>query len=1000
MDWTNLGSYRLNFNSFFTGAYGHSAYIEISTDEGETWTVINTLASGSAWQEVEVDLSSYSGATGLNHVMVAFHADDNGESGSGWAIDDVQIASGGVPFSGYGVFLDGTLTGNTPETTFTYTNLNYGQTYLAGVAAMFSSGYSEQDTYQFRSQYLCPPVNLQGDSPTHTSYAHLWWEKPQGGGGVGGTLTEDFEAGTVPEGWVIYDVDGDGHNWENTAEAYSQYDAHGGLYCMTSASYINNVGALTPDNWLVTPSVEIGSSSELRFWVDGQDPAYAEEQFYVKVSTETNAVADFTNTVYSGVATPDWSEVVVDLSDFAGETVYVAIQHADVSDMFFFKIDDLSISNAESMWPATTPVQPGVCQSMPFKTVGMTESMIATELAAYTQNLNADRDRAVKGLIGYNVYRDGALATYVAHPTLEAFDYNLDPAVYSYHVTAVYDLTPYGYAGQTAESMMAGPIDVEVIYGFDLPFVENFNNGFDVNNWTVDGDNWVIDGQAGNPAPSAKFTYAPAQTDYSLSLNSSWINGKVIDGKILLDFDLKLDDNTATGEEKMKVEIFNGSAWTTVGTYTAEGDFDWDAKQIDITNTAKNKVFRVRFTATGANTLAINNWLVDNIHIYRVCEAPANLTAKINDNFGDQVELAWEAPAGPVVINAWLAWDSGTNTGNGVGMNGGGTFSCAARFTAAQLTEYAGSNLTKIRIFPNAAAGSTFVLKVWTGANASQLVVSQPVPSFVDSQWNEFVLSTPVPVTATTELWFGYTVTQPDGIFPAGCDEGPAVAGFGDMISMDGSAWDPISVLVASLNYNWNIEGFVESTGKAPVSLQPVADPSVYTGNGALVLSANAHANSVSVPADNTKGRELTGYKIFRDGNFLINTTETSYLDNDPAISVLGKVVCYKVTAVYTDCESDFSNEKCVTITSNGDVATDVLSIYPNPSNDMVNIELTDNISQFVVYNYLGQVVTEQVVTKNQTVRLNVSNYEAGAYMVKFITRSGESISRKIVVTK
>ncbi|MFA6951178.1 MAG: T9SS type A sorting domain-containing protein, partial [Lentimicrobiaceae bacterium] len=612
--------------------------------------------------------------------------------------------------------------------------------------------------------------------------------------------------------------------------------------------------------------------------------------------------------------------------------------------------------------------------------------------------------RAVKGLKGYNVYRDNAFVSYVAHPTLEAFDYNLNPGVYSYHVTAVYDLTPYGYPGQTAESMIEGPIDVEVIYGFDLPFIETFDNGFTLNKWTTDGENWVPDGQAGNPAPSAKFTYSPVHTDYTLSLTSSWMNGigidGYIDGKFYLDFDLKLDDNTATGDEKMIVEIFNGSAWVPLATYTAEGDMDWESKHIDITSTAKNKVFRVRFTAKGLNTLDINNWLVDNVHIYRSCDAPTNFVAKINDHFGDQVELTWEAPEGPVVINAWLAWDSGTNTGNGVGMNGGGTFSCAARFTAAQLTEYAGANLTKIRIFPNAATGSTFVLKVWTGANASQLVVSQPVPSFVDSQWNEFVLNAPVPVTATTELWFGYTVTHANGAFPAGCDEGPAVAGFGDMISMDGIAWDPMSVLVASLNYNWNIEGFVESTGKAPVSLQPVVDPSVYTSNGTLVLSTNAHANSVSVPADNTKGRELTGYKIFRDGNFLISTTETSYLDNDPAISVLGKEVCYKVTAVYTDCESDFSNDSCVIITSNGDIATEVLSIYPNPSNDMVNIELTDNISQFVVYNYLGQVVAEQVVTKNQTVRLNVSNYDAGAYMVKFITRSGESISRKIVVTK
>ncbi|PKP45362.1 MAG: hypothetical protein CVT94_18270, partial [Bacteroidetes bacterium HGW-Bacteroidetes-11] len=179
MDWTGLPSFRLNFASYFDGSWGHSAYIEISTDGGATFTVIHTMAAApGAWQNLEIDLAQFSGATGLSEVMLAFHADDNGEWGSGWAVDDVQIASGGVPHQGYGVFLDGTLVDNTPETTFLYTNLNYGQEYLAGVAALFSSGYSELDTYKFRSRFLIPPTNLEGISPSLTDYAYLTWVAP------------------------------------------------------------------------------------------------------------------------------------------------------------------------------------------------------------------------------------------------------------------------------------------------------------------------------------------------------------------------------------------------------------------------------------------------------------------------------------------------------------------------------------------------------------------------------------------------------------------------------------------------------------------------------------------------------------------------------------------------------------------------------------------------------------------------------------------------------
>ncbi|MBV2247428.1 MAG: carboxypeptidase-like regulatory domain-containing protein, partial [Lentimicrobium sp.] len=186
MDWTNLDSYRLNFASYYSGTYSQSAYIEISTDAGATWTVINTLQPApGGWVDLEVDLTQYSGANGLSSVWLAFHADDNGEWSSGWAIDDVQIASGGVPFDGYGVFLDGTLVDNTPEETYTYRNLNYGQTYLAGVAALFSSGYSELDTYRFTSVYLYPPDSLEGMSPEGTDYAHLWWLPPSSPTGLG-----------------------------------------------------------------------------------------------------------------------------------------------------------------------------------------------------------------------------------------------------------------------------------------------------------------------------------------------------------------------------------------------------------------------------------------------------------------------------------------------------------------------------------------------------------------------------------------------------------------------------------------------------------------------------------------------------------------------------------------------------------------------------------------------------------------------------------------------
>ncbi|GAB1404308.1 hypothetical protein MASR1M74_14870 [Lentimicrobium sp.] len=466
--------------------------------------------------------------------------------------------------------------------------------------------------------------------------------------------------------------------------------------------------------------------------------------------------------------------------------------------------------------------------------------IVAIELGNYS---GGGGGQVPGNLLGYNLYRDDDVVAYIEKPNLEYIDMNLDPGTYMYDITAVYDLTPYGFPGQTGESMKEGTVEVQVSYGYELPFMENWNTGlFTTNQWTVNGSNWRIAGQAGNPAPAAEFFYNPAQTDYNQSLTSSWINAtQIIDGNVWLDFDLKLQDLNATGDETLKVEVYNGSSWNTVKTFTAEGNMNWEEQHINISAQAKNRVFRVRFTAEGVNTLDIYNWMIDNIHIYRQCAEPTELTATEVSSPGNiSVVLNWSAPGGTGPgPSGWLAWDNGINN-DAIGLTGGGTFSIAARFTPTQLAQYAGTSLTKLRIFFK-DANSTIVVKVWTGANASQLVLTQPLASYTAEAWNEITLNSAVPVTGATELWFGYTLTHGNGVYTAGCDAGPAVAGFGDKISLDGSSSDDLSA-ISDINVNWNVEGFVETIDGVTTPLQPIVDNTVYAPVQASALAPAGYA--------------------------------------------------------------------------------------------------------------------------------------------------------------
>lgn len=153
-------------------------------------------------------------------------------------------------------------------------------------------------------------------------------------------FNEGFEANFSPDCWSMNDVDGDGYNWYLNTTAYP----HSGLACASSASW--NSVALTPDNYLITPQFNINAANlQLKYWVAAQDPDYPAENYSVLVSTTGTAPANFTE-VFTEILTADttWAERTVSLSAYNGQNIYIAFRHHDVTDMFYFRLDDVSIS--------------------------------------------------------------------------------------------------------------------------------------------------------------------------------------------------------------------------------------------------------------------------------------------------------------------------------------------------------------------------------------------------------------------------------------------------------------------------------------------------------------------------------------------------------------------------------------------------------------------------------------------------------------------------------
>lgn len=203
----------------------------------------------------------------------------------------------------------------------------------------------------------------------------------------------DFAEGTL-DPWTTIDADGDGYDW--TIGSGAQINARGGDddYAVYSQSYVNGVGAVEPDNYLVSPKIKLDGS--ISFYACAQDAKYFAEHFGVYVSTKGNTdPADFEKVqewdmaasraakVSRGAfrapakAAGQWHEYTVDLSGYEGAEGYVAIRHFDCTDFFFLVVDDITLKTSKVILPdMTVTPKEGVVESIETVTVDFNNYMI------------------------------------------------------------------------------------------------------------------------------------------------------------------------------------------------------------------------------------------------------------------------------------------------------------------------------------------------------------------------------------------------------------------------------------------------------------------------------------------------------------------------------------------------------------------------------------------------------------------------------------------------
>ncbi len=167
-------------------------------------------------------------------------------------------------------------------------------------------------------------------------------------GGVAQSLHYDFEDGTL-QGWTTLDGDGDGHCWESSIGGMGHNS--NGMVMAYSKDYATG-DSLAPNEYLVSPRLVLSEDwPVINFYACALDEIYPAEHFGVSISTTVNddplaftLLSEWTIAAKdAGNRQGNWYYYTVDLSDYTGQEVYVAIRHHYCSGQSAICVDDITI---------------------------------------------------------------------------------------------------------------------------------------------------------------------------------------------------------------------------------------------------------------------------------------------------------------------------------------------------------------------------------------------------------------------------------------------------------------------------------------------------------------------------------------------------------------------------------------------------------------------------------------------------------------------------------
>ena len=125
-------------------------------------------------------------------------------------------------------------------------------------------------------------------------------------------------------------------------------------------------------------------------------------------------------------------------------------------------------------------------------------------------------------------------------------------------------------------------------------------------------------------------------------------------------------------------------------------------------------------------------------------------------------------------------------------------------------------------------------------------------------------------------------------------------------------------------------------------------------------------------------------------GNILLKLKSNTTLSNDLVINSADIFFDYNFPIITNDEQTVFAN------LSKNDFVKDVsIQVYPNPTNDVINVKADNTINSIQLYDAQGRLLLTKMVNENSQV-LNLSSYSSGIYFINIATSAGKQ-TQKII---